>query len=183
MTTSHATIWRERLARAVPLLPWLVRGGARRLRARRRRLSRHASLSFALIYAIFVTGLNLFMGYAGQVTLRPQRLRGDRRLHLGGADRELRLGPLLGGFAAGLALRARGRAARGLSRRLRLQAAIISPWRRSRIGLIVYEVAVQWQSVTQGYMGISGIPPLGIGRLEIDLGPRAARVPRADRAA
>jgi branched-chain amino acid transport system permease protein len=23
---------------------------------------------------------------------------------------------------------------------------------------------VQWQSVTQGYMGISGIPPLGIGR-------------------
>ena len=32
------------------------------------------------------------------------------------------------------------------------------------IGLIVYEIAVQWQSVTQGYMGISGIPPLGIGR-------------------
>ena len=25
-------------------------------------------ISFALIYAIFVTGLNLFMGYAGQVT-------------------------------------------------------------------------------------------------------------------
>jgi branched-chain amino acid transport system permease protein len=25
-------------------------------------------LSFALIYAVFVTGLNLFMGYAGQVT-------------------------------------------------------------------------------------------------------------------
>jgi branched-chain amino acid transport system permease protein len=32
------------------------------------------------------------------------------------------------------------------------------------IGLIVYEVAVQWQSITQGYMGISGIPPLAIGR-------------------
>ena len=31
------------------------------------------------------------------------------------------------------------------------------------IGLIAYEVAVQWGSVTQGYMGISGIPPLGIG--------------------
>jgi branched-chain amino acid transport system permease protein len=31
------------------------------------------------------------------------------------------------------------------------------------IGLIAYEVAVQWQSVTQGYMGISGIPPIGIG--------------------
>jgi branched-chain amino acid transport system permease protein len=35
------------------------------------------------------------------------------------------------------------------------------------VGLIVYEVAVQWQSVTQGYMGISGIPPLGIGRWEV----------------
>jgi branched-chain amino acid transport system permease protein len=34
------------------------------------------------------------------------------------------------------------------------------------IGLIVYEIAVQWQSVTQGYMGISGIPPLGIGGFE-----------------
>ena len=36
------------------------------------------------------------------------------------------------------------------------------------IGLIVYEVAVQWQSVTNGYMGISGIPPLGIGSYELD---------------
>jgi len=34
-------------------------------------------------------------------------------------------------------------------------------------GLIAYEVAVQWQSVTQGYMGISGIPPLGIGRFTV----------------
>jgi branched-chain amino acid transport system permease protein len=32
------------------------------------------------------------------------------------------------------------------------------------IGLIAYDVAVEWDSVTQGYMGISGIPPLGIGR-------------------
>ena len=35
------------------------------------------------------------------------------------------------------------------------------------IGLIVYEIAIQWQSVTQGYMGISGIPPLGIAGYEI----------------
>ena len=35
------------------------------------------------------------------------------------------------------------------------------------IGLIVYEIAIQWQSVTQGYMGISGIPPLGIVGYEI----------------
>ena len=42
------------------------------------------------------------------------------------------------------------------------------------IGLIVYEIAVQWQSVTQGYMGISGIPPLGIGRLRDRVRPRQA---------
>ena len=35
------------------------------------------------------------------------------------------------------------------------------------IGLIAYDVAVEWGSVTQGYMGISGIPPLGIGRWTI----------------
>src|SRR5207248_8674041 len=35
------------------------------------------------------------------------------------------------------------------------------------IGLIVYEVAVQWQSVTGGYMGISGIPAIGVGGFEI----------------
>jgi branched-chain amino acid transport system permease protein len=35
------------------------------------------------------------------------------------------------------------------------------------IGLIVYELAVQWQAVTGGYMGLSGIPPIGIGRFEI----------------
>jgi branched-chain amino acid transport system permease protein len=35
------------------------------------------------------------------------------------------------------------------------------------IGLIVYEIAVQWQSVTQGYMGISGIAPLGVFGYEV----------------
>jgi len=32
-------------------------------------------MSFALIYAIFVTGLNLFMGYAGQVSSATTRSR------------------------------------------------------------------------------------------------------------
>src|SRR5262249_2551180 len=35
------------------------------------------------------------------------------------------------------------------------------------IGLIVYEIAIQWQSVTQGYMGISGVAPLGVAGHEI----------------
>ena len=40
------------------------------------------------------------------------------------------------------------------------------------IGLIAYDVAVEWESVTQGYMGISGIPPLGIGRWTVDVRSR-----------
>jgi branched-chain amino acid transport system permease protein len=35
------------------------------------------------------------------------------------------------------------------------------------IGLIVYEIAGQWQAVTGGYMGISGIPPIGIAGFDI----------------
>jgi branched-chain amino acid transport system permease protein len=35
------------------------------------------------------------------------------------------------------------------------------------IGLIVYEVAIQWQLLTQGYMGISGIAPLGTLHVEV----------------
>ncbi|THF73537.1 MAG: branched-chain amino acid ABC transporter permease, partial [Sulfitobacter sp. SK025] len=31
------------------------------------------------------------------------------------------------------------------------------------IGLVIYEVAVQWDNVTGGYMGVSGIPRVGIG--------------------
>ena len=71
MTTSPATISREisreRLARAAGALPWVlavaviayafVAGGYL-----------VTVVSFALIYAVFVTGLNLFMGYAGQVS-------------------------------------------------------------------------------------------------------------------
>jgi len=36
------------------------------------------------------------------------------------------------------------------------------------LGLITYDISVQWQSVTQGYMGYSGIPPLGIGPFTVE---------------
>src|SRR5262245_64102587 len=64
MTISRSIISRDRL---VALAPWaiaiaivayaFVAGGYF-----------VTVMSFALIYAVFVTGLNLFMGYAGQVT-------------------------------------------------------------------------------------------------------------------
>ena len=36
------------------------------------------------------------------------------------------------------------------------------------LGLITYDLSVQWTSLTQGYMGYSGIPPLSVGRFAIE---------------
>src|SRR5215475_10716230 len=160
MTTSRSSISPDRLRAVAPALPWaialavlayaFIAGGYL-----------VTVMSFALIYAIFVTGLNLFMGYAGQVTFGHNAFAA-----LGGYGSAVLTStygfPPLGGFVAGMALA------------LCLALLVGYPTLRLRghylamatlaIGLIVYEVAVQWGSVTKGYMGISGIPPLGIGR-------------------
>lgn len=121
-------------------------------------------VGFALIYAVFVTGLNIFMGYAGQASFGQNAFAA-----IGGYVSAVLtatygwppiLALLIGAGAAAL-------------------CAVIIGWPTLRlrghylamatlaIGLIAYEVTVQWQSVTQGYMGISGIPPLGIGGFEV----------------
>jgi len=121
-------------------------------------------LSFAAIYAIFVIGLNFFMGYAGQVSFGQNAFAA-----LGGYTSAvltstygwapisalpigITLAVMVAFFVGYPALRLRGHY---------LAMATLA------LGMIVYEVAVEWQSVTQGYMGISGIPPLGIGRWEL----------------
>jgi branched-chain amino acid transport system permease protein len=120
-----------------------------------------AVLHFAAIYVIFVTGLNIFMGYAGQVSFGHNAFAA------------------ISGYTSAVLTANHGweplpAAALGLSGALACALIVGYPTLRLRghylamatlaIGLIVYEVAVQWGSVTQGYMGISGIPPLGIGR-------------------
>jgi branched-chain amino acid transport system permease protein len=121
-------------------------------------------LQFAFIYAIFVTGLNVFMGFAGQVSFGQNAfaaISGYTSAVLTTAHGWTPLAAAVAGIGGALvcalvigypALRLRGHY---------LAMATLA------VGLIVYEVAVQWQSVTQGYMGISGIPPLGIGRWEV----------------
>ena len=122
-------------------------------------------LGFAAIYAIFVTGLNFFMGYAGQVSFGQNAFAALS----GYASAVLTstygwqpiaalpigvIGAVIMAFVVGYpALRLRGHY---------LAMATLA------LGMIVYEIAVEWQSVTQGYMGISGIPPLGIGRWELN---------------
>lgn len=115
-------------------------------------------LGFAAIYAIFVTGLNFFMGYTGQVSFGQNAFAA------------------IGGYASAILTTAYnwpvfaampvGILAAGV-----LALAIGYPTLRLRghylamatlaLGLIVQEVAIQWDKVTMGYTGISAIPALG----------------------
>jgi branched-chain amino acid transport system permease protein len=117
-------------------------------------------LQIAAIYVIFVSGLNIFMGYAGQVSFGHNAFAA------------------IGGYTSAVLTTAHGwsplsAGAIGLVGVMAFAFIIGYPTLRLRghylamatlaIGLIAYDVAVEWDSVTQGYMGISGIPPLGIG--------------------
>jgi branched-chain amino acid transport system permease protein len=163
MTTSPGIISPERLRALVPMLPWIiavamlgyafVAGGYL-----------VTVMSFALIYAVFVTGLNLFMGYAGQVTFGHNAFAALSGYASAVLTTAHGWSPLPA-FAAGMALALGGALLIGYPT-LRLKGHYLA-MATLAIGLIVYEVAVQWQSVTGGYMGISGIPALGIGGFEI----------------
>jgi branched-chain amino acid transport system permease protein len=120
---------------------------------------------FALIYAIFVAGLNLFMGYTGQVSFGQNAFAA-----IGGYTSavltttygwEPLLAMILGILGAILCALIIGYPT------LRLKGHYLAMGTLA-VGLIVYEVCVQWQSVTQGYMGISGIPAMGIGPWQVD---------------
>jgi branched-chain amino acid transport system permease protein len=163
MPTSRTIISRERLAALARRLPWaialalvgyaFVAGGYL-----------VTVMSFALIYAVFVTGLNLFMGYAGQVTFGHNAfaaLSGYASAVLTSTYGWQPIIALLAGLALALAV-----ALLVGYPTLRLKGHYLA-MATLAIGLIVYEVAVQWQAVTGGYMGISGIPPFGTGRFEI----------------
>jgi branched-chain amino acid transport system permease protein len=123
-----------------------------------------AVMHFALIYTVFVTGLNIFMGFTGQVSFGHNAFAA------------------IGGYTSAVLTATHGwdpvpAGLLGLAGALLTALIIGYPVLRLRghylamatlaIGLIVYEIAVQWDSVTKGYMGISGINPLGIGRFTI----------------
>jgi branched-chain amino acid transport system permease protein len=119
---------------------------------------------FAVIYAIFVTGLNFFMGYTGQVSFGQNAFAA------------------ISGYTSAVLTTAYGwqpiaALPVGVAAAALLALVIGYPTLRLRghylamatlaVGLIVYEITVEWQSVTQGYMGISNIPGLGIGGWEV----------------
>lgn len=117
-------------------------------------------LGFGAIYGILVVGLNLLMGFAGQISFGQNAFAA-----LGGYGSAILTadygwGPLPALLVA-LAFSCVVAALVGYPT-LRLRGHYLA-MATFALGLISYEVSVQWRSLTQGYMGISGIPPLGIG--------------------
>ena len=163
MTNSPAIISRDRLRRGLAALPWAV---ACAMLAYAFIAGGYfvTIMSFAMIYAVFVIGLNVFMGFAGQVSFGHNAFAALSGYASAVLTATYCWEPIAA-FAVGLGLA--------------LLVALVVGWPTLRlkghylamatlaIGLIVYEIAVQWQSVTQGYMGISGIAPLGIAGYEI----------------
>ena len=124
-----------------------------------------AVVGFGLIYTIFVAGLNIFMGHAGQTSFGQNGFAAigayASAVLTTSADWPPLLALLAGLLAAGLLALVIGYPTLRLKGHYLAMATLA-------IGLIIYEVAVEWQSVTNGYMGISAIPPFAIGPLEID---------------
>ena len=120
-------------------------------------------VGFALIYTVFVTGLSIFMGYAGQASFGQNAFAA------------------IGGYTSAVLTTAYDIApvpalALGVAGAVVCAVLIGYPALRLRghylamatlaVGLIAHEIAVQWESITNGYMGIPGIPPLGVGSFE-----------------
>jgi branched-chain amino acid transport system permease protein len=122
-------------------------------------------MQLAMIYGIFCIGLNFFMGYTGQASFGQNAFAciggyGSAILTVQyGMEPLLALivSMIIAGFFALIigypTLRLRGHY---------LAMATFS------LGLITYDISIQWTSVTQGYMGYAGIPPLGIANFTVE---------------
>jgi branched-chain amino acid transport system permease protein len=120
-------------------------------------------IAFALIYAVFVSGLNVFMGLTAQVSFGQSAFAAIGGYTSAVLTTTYEWTPLPG-MAAGIVLALAAALLIGIPT-LRLKGHYLA-MATLAIGLITYEIAVEWASVTQGYLGISGIPPLGIGPFE-----------------
>lgn len=120
-------------------------------------------VSFALIYAIFVAGLNVFMGLTAQVSFGQSAFAAIGGYASAVLTTTYEWTPLPG-MAAGLVLTLAVAFVVGYPT-LRLKGHYLA-MATLAIGLIVYEIAVEWEGVTLGYLGIAGIPPLSVGPFE-----------------
>lgn len=112
------------------------------------------------IYVIVVLGLNLFVGYAGQISLGHAGFfaLGAYGSALGSATYGLPAWPVMFGVAVAVALIALavGLPALKLSGHYLAMATL-------GFNIVIYTTLVQWDAVTGGPSGFAGIPYLAIG--------------------
>lgn len=123
------------------------------------------ALGFASVYVVFVAGLNLFMGYAGQASFGQNAFAAVGGYGSAVLTTQWDWAPVPA-LVASAVLAAAFAAVVGLVT-LRLRGHYLAMGTLA-VGLITYEVAVQWESLTGGYMGISGVPPLSIGPFAVE---------------
>ncbi len=123
------------------------------------------ALGFAAIYAVFVAGLNLFMGYAGQVSFGQNAFAAIGGYGSAVLTTQMGWTPLPALLASAVLAAAVAGVVGVVTLRLRGHYLAMGTL---AFGLITYELAVQWEALTGGYMGISGVPPLSIGPFSAD---------------
>jgi len=122
-------------------------------------------LSMAAIFTILAVGLNLLMGYAGQVSLGHAAFYGLGAYTSGiltaGPSLTQHLAPLLA-LPIGIVLTAVVALLIGMPC-LRLRGHYLA-MATLGFGWIIFIVLQQWSDVTGGISGLTGIPPLAMGR-------------------
>lgn len=122
-------------------------------------------LQLAMIYGVFCVGLNFFMGYTGQASFGQNAFAAIGGY--GSAILTVQYGwePILA-LVVSMAVAGAAAVVVGYPT-LRLRGHYLA-MATFALGLITYDVSVQWTDLTQGYMGYSGIPPLGIGPFTVE---------------
>lgn len=121
-------------------------------------------LGFAFIYTIFCTGLNFFMGYTGQASFGQSAFAAIGGYGSAILCTDYGWEPLLA-LLVTMAISGVAAVVVGYPT-LRLRGHYLA-MATFALGLIVYEISIEWTSLTQGYMGYSGVPPLGIAGYEL----------------
>jgi branched-chain amino acid transport system permease protein len=122
-------------------------------------------MQLAMIYGIFCVGLNFFMGYTGQASFGQNAFAAIGGYGTAILCVEYHWEPILALLfsmgVAGLAALVVGYPT------LRLRGHYLA-MATFALGLITYDISVQWTDLTQGYMGYAGIPPLGVGPFTVE---------------
>ncbi len=120
---------------------------------------------FASITLIQAVGLSLLFGFAGQISLGQAGFYGIGAYVSSLAAIRLGVPPILGLVAAAIAPAILAYViGRPILRLKGYYLAMVT----AGLGLILHTVFVEWESLTGGYTGIAGIPPLTIGTFAFD---------------